>query len=93
MKKYNVYLWSGCGYSLDKLEVHACNEDEALYIAVATIVNEGRNQYFLEVDNSFIGENMNEHEEVEGYMYVDATMEGADRPVYLRTENMKIERA
>lgn len=41
--------------------------------------------HFMEVD-----EIDDEEAELTGYMYVDATMEGADRPVYLLVENMKI---
>lgn len=92
MKKYKVYLWCGCGYVLDCFATVADCEEAALYNVVAELVNNNKSDYFCETDDEYITEFLNEYDELEGYMYIDATLEGANRPVYLRTENMKIEK-
>lgn len=91
MKKYVIYLWCGAGYVLTPFETVANNEYEAIDNVVTEIVNNGKDVYFEEESSEFITENLNEYDEIEGYIYWDATMAGASRPVYLRTENMRIE--
>ena len=99
MKKINsVYLWSGCGYALDKFEVKepTISEEYALEQVVADIVNGGYTEYFEEEDSEWIEQEKNQpwndpDFDPEGWLYVDATMGGADRPVYLRIENCSFE--
>lgn len=96
MKKYIVYLWSGCGYVLTPFECEAACEEHALDIVVTEIVNNNDSAFFEETDSEWIQELKSEpyndpEEDPEGWLYWDATMEGADRPVYIRTENMLIE--
>lgn len=91
MKKYVIYLWCGAGYVLTPFETMAANEYEALDNVVTELVNTGDNAFYCELDDEFINENLNEFDECEGWMYWDATMSGASRPVYLRSENMRIE--
>lgn len=98
MSKFIIYLWSGSGYGLDAFEVEATSEEHALDLVVTQIVNEGKTNYFEEEGSDYITELKNEsyndpEGDPEGWMYWDATMEGASRPVYLHTENMKIKRA
>ena len=94
----SVYLWSGCGYALDKFEVKepTISEEYALEQVVADIVNNGYTEYFEEEDSEWIEQEKNQpwndpDFDPEGWLYVDATMEGADRPVYLRIENCSFE--
>lgn len=95
-KKYNVYLWPGCGYVLDTFETEAFCEEEALDKVVAEIVNANDKRYFLDEDEyaELFAEELAEDEEFESdqYIYYDATMSGANRPVYLLIENARIER-
>lgn len=96
MKKFNVYLWSGCGYSVDCFAVEAFDECHALEVATAEIVNSNDTRFFEEIESEWIEELKREpwndpENDPEGWMYIDATIEGASRPVYIRTENLKIE--
>lgn len=97
MKKItSVFLWSGSGYVLDEFEVKepTTSEQYALEQVVADIVNNDYTEYFEEVDSEWIEQEKNQpwndpDFDPEGWLYVDATMEGADRPVYIRTENLR----
>ena len=99
MKKINsVYLWSGCGYPLDKFEVKepTISEEYAIEQVVADIVNNNCTGYFEEEDSEWIEQEKQQpwndpDFDPEGRLYVDATMERADRPVYLRIENCSTE--
>ena len=98
MKNYIVYLWNGMGYALTPFECEATCAQQALEVVVAEIVNNDMTQFFEEIDSEYIEELYNEpyndpEFDPEGWMYCDATMEGASRPVYIRTENMLIEAA
>lgn len=95
MKAFKVCLWCGFGYALDAFEVEATCEENALDLVVTDLVNNDRNAFFM------TDEEMNEaraagevyelnEDEVEGWMYWDATLEGANCPVWIRSENMKI---
>lgn len=96
VKIYSVYLWPGYGYSMDEFRVEAECEEEAFEKVVAQIVNAGKTAYFEEIDSDFINElynepwNNRENGAPDGWLYVDATMSGADRPVYINIENAKI---
>lgn len=85
MKKYAIYLWPGSGYGLIPFEVVADGEEHAIDVLTSYLIKNNMKSHFVEVD-----EIDDEEAELSGYMYVDATMEGADRPVYLLVENMKI---
>lgn len=86
------------GYTLTPFEVEACDESHALEVATARIVNEDETNYFEEIDSDYINElynepyNDRENGDPEGWIYVDATMEGANRPVFICCENMCITR-
>lgn len=93
----NLYLWSGMGYALTAFAVpEPCESLEyAIEQVTVQIVNNNQTDYFEEVDSDYINElydepwNDRENGDLEGWLYVDATMEGADRPVYLHIENLK----
>lgn len=62
---------------------------------VAQLVNENNNELFYEVDSiQYLAEYYHKEEEdyaeEAGLLYVDATMSGADRPVYIDGLNLKI---
>lgn len=95
MKNYNVYLWCGSGYILNKFNVSASCEEDALEQITAQLVNNNKKEFFAtqeEVDEWANEEGCDDFDAAEkyGYMYVDATMSGAKYPVYLRIENAKI---
>lgn len=98
-KTFNVYLWCGRGYCLDCFPACASCEEEALYKVVAEVISAGYTDYYMSEEEMeqaisdgvvYAFPNFNE---VEGWMYIDATMEGAPYPVWLCTENLKIEAA
>ena len=63
MKKINsVYLWSGCGYALDKFEVKdpTPSVEYALEQVVADIVNNDYTEYFAEEDSEWIEQEKNQ---------------------------------
>lgn len=97
MKKYNVMLWSGRGYILDVFNAEAENEYQALDIVVTELINKGLTAYYLteEEYNELFKDEINNNPEFESdqYCYIDATIEGAEYPVYLLVENMRIELA
>lgn len=87
---YKIGLWPGFGYTLEEFKVSdAYNEIDALEKLVAELTETGEGEGYL-------WRKVEEDDEVdeveEGWVYIDATMEGASFPVYLRIENMKIEK-
>lgn len=95
---YAVYLWPGAGYRLDKFEVNADSEEEALDKVTAELVNSNQTKYFAEVEDvsdnpeNFYADNQDMEDDPEGYIYVDATEYGANRPVYVNIENAVIKK-
>lgn len=95
MKAYKVCLWSGCGYALSVFEVEATTEEHALDLVVTDIVNSGLSEFFLtdeEMQEAIAAGDVYDlgDGEIEGWLYWDATLEGADHPAWIRSENMKI---
>ena len=94
-KEYKIGLWRGIGYHLDEFNISAYSEQHAIEVLVAKLINDECTQYYLTETDFYdlvdtgdvyiIGEDC-----YEGWMYVDATGEGAPYPVFLRTENMNI---
>lgn len=85
--EYIVYLWPMRmgGYQLDGYTIEADSEEEAIDKVVAHLIDNNYHAYYYEVDE--IDEN--EADEM-GLMYVDATMEGADRAVYIDASNLRV---
>lgn len=97
MKNFNVYLWCGRAYLLDRFSALADCEEQAIDVVVTELIEKGYTDYYLterEFEELFEDE-LKENPEFESdqYIYVDATMEGAKFPVYLLVENMRIELA
>lgn len=86
MTEYNVYLWSGIGYTLDKFTTEASHEEEALEQVVAMLDLSGHNHLFF--DDC---EDVEEMEEQGLVLYIDATMCGAKKPHYIDAQNLRIE--
>ena len=82
---YNVYMWSGGGYQLDKIEVDADHESQALERAIVK-AEQGRQYLFFDDCDD-----LEQMEESGLVLYVDATMEGAERPHYIDAQNLRIE--
>ena len=98
--KHSFYLWPGSGYCLDgPFTFDAADTDlneSHLEKLVAMLFEEGCIcNYCLTVEEyddfcRACGSEPSEmDDDLEGWFYVDATMEGAPYPVYLRTENLK----
>ena len=92
-------LWPGSGYCLcgpfsvssDLLEKD--NLEYAVELLAARLIQDGDTAFYLtveEYDNlcKECGYNSEDGDDMEGYLYVDGTMEGAPYPVYLCTENL-----
>lgn len=102
LRNYNVWLWPGAGYCLDGPFVaeDATCEEHALEKVVCELIAKGYCGYFLTNEQyeqlcKDCDYNPDEHfgDDMEGWSYIDATMEGAPYPVYLRIENARIELA
>lgn len=98
-KQYVISLWNGNGYGLGAWRVFADEVKSALDLVVAHLEGEGKTEYFCDGDVETEEERMRnegkDDEEIqneidEWAMYVDATMEGANKPHYVRVENLKI---
>lgn len=100
---YKIKLWCGSGYHLDAFKVYAEPNDyeTALEILVAYFDRENINTYFVD---DWVEEEMEDlrekgvseddlYEELSksGDFYIDATMEGASKPHWLRGENLQIQ--
>lgn len=96
-KLYKVCLWNGSGYSLYEYGVYANNEEEALNLAVKYAERDEDPVIFSyeEVENEYtlLGDDYDTIEDYldENYIYVDATMEGANEPWFILRENARIE--
>lgn len=97
MNSYNVYLWRGYGYNLHKFQTDAANEEEAFEFVTKEVTEKRLTDFFLteeEFERDFEKElSDNPEYQSEKYSYIDATMIGAEYPVYLLVENSKIELA
>lgn len=85
MNTYTVAAWPGAGYFVHPETVRAESEEEALEIYSRIIIDKGLFSLYL-----LPSEVMEEDEESGEYIYVDGTMSGAKYPVYLRSENLRI---
>lgn len=95
MERYNFHLWPGCGYCLDTVEASGCCLEDALDNLVCDLIAQNKKSYFVteeEMDRLRLEWGLNEDQDLEGYIYIDATMNGAPYPVYLLVENMQYDR-
>ena len=91
-KMYQIGLWPGLGYNLNLFNMSGTCEQDALDNLVTYLVNNniGEGQYWEELESLDCEYSEEEIEEM-GFVYIDATMNGANRPVYLLTIEMTIE--
>lgn len=92
---YEVNLYPQHGSLLETFITTAEDEEEALEIVVAELVNNEESRFFIDVGQiaylaKMFGQDRDEYAEESGLLYVDATMYGADRPVYIDGLNLKI---
>lgn len=101
--KCNFLLWPGEGYCLagpftvESELLHHDDLEHACELLAAKLIENNETDYYLTEEEycnfcEEIGHNLEEiQDDLEGWLYVDGTMEGAPFPVYLRTENMRCE--
>lgn len=99
-KPYMVRIWTGKGYYLDAFAAYAFSEEHALDEVVVWLEkNEPDNSWFADDEVASMREELEsegrDEEEIDeeidqNYYYVDATMEGASKPHYIRLENLSI---
>ena len=92
---FEVNLKPQHGSLLETFITTAEDEEEALEIVVAELVNNEDSRFFIEVGQiaylaKMFGQDSDEYADESGLIYVDATMKGADRPVYIDGLNLKI---
>lgn len=95
MENYNFHVWPGRGYSLDTFKASGFCFEDALDNLVCDFIAKGETSYFVtceEMDRLRDEWGLDEDQDLEGYTYIDATMNGAPYPVYLLVENMKFDR-
>ena len=89
---YRVLLWPGSGYALSAFYVRADSSEEALDVLSRLLIKKGLSSYYLteEEYQRYLADAKISEEEDTAYIYVDGTMEGADYPIHLLSENMRI---
>ena len=90
-KMYQIGLWPGMGYNLKLFNMSGTCEGDAIDNLVTYLVNNniGEGLYWEEIE-SLEREYCEDEIEDMGFIYIDATMNGANRPVYLLTREMTI---
>ena len=94
-KTYEVNLYPQHVSLSETFITTAEDEEEALEIVIADLVNNEESRFFIDVGQiaylaKMFGQDRDEYAEESGLLYVDATMYGADRPVYIDGLNLKI---
>lgn len=84
---YNVFLWTGCGYRLYGFNVYANYIEQALEIIVAYCEREGLQEFLIEIDYDNFDADMSD----DSIIYIDATEEGATKPYFIYSENLRVE--
>lgn len=98
-KPYMVRIWPGSGYYLPAFGAYAFNEEHALECVVAYLEKTGNDDFFVDDYIEELRKEMTEEgydeEEIDteidsNYLYVDATMEGANEPHYIFSDNLAV---
>lgn len=95
MNDYIINLWPGAGYYLTPFNISGTQEEDAIDNLVCELIEKQLTAYYCtcdEMDRLRDEWGLDEEQDLEGYIYIDATMSGAPYPVYLLIENAKIER-
>ena len=89
-KKYQITLCSL--WNKENFIIEGLNEQDALFNLVNYLVNNniGEGQYWEELESLECEYSEDEIEDM-GFVYIDAKMNGANRPVYLMESGMEIE--
>ena len=89
-KMYQITLCSL--WNKENFIIEGLNEEDALYNLVNYLVNNniGEGQYWEELESLECEYSEDEIEDM-GFVYIDATRNGANRPVYLMESGMEIE--
>ena len=89
-KKYQITLCSL--WNKENFIIEGLNEQDALCNLVNYLVNNniGEGQYWEELESLECEYSEDEIEDM-GFVYIDATRNGANRPVYLMESGMEIE--
>ena len=89
-KMYKITLCSL--WNKENFIIEGLNEQDALYNLVNYLVNNniGEGQYWEELESLECEYSEDEIENM-GFVYIDATRNGANRPVYLMESGMEIE--
>ena len=89
-KMYKITLCSL--WNKENFIIEGLNEQDSLYNLVNYLVNNniGEGQYWEELESLECEYSKDEIEDM-GFVYIDATRNGANRPVYLMESGMEIE--
>lgn len=95
--EYFIGLWDGCGYVLDTFKVAAYSAEEALEKVTRRIINDGQRGLYLTTEEIEVyaqdeGIKPEEYAQMYNLAYIDGTMSGAAFPVYVRGENLTIQK-
>ena len=82
-----VYIWSGCGYSLQKLGI---NKNEISIEELAFICIKGNKGIFIN-ENDINKEDIQEYDQSDIYCYCDMSLFGIDNG-YLLIENIQVDK-
>lgn len=91
-------MWPGSGYCLDgpfSVSSELLTKDNLEYaveLLAAYLLERGPRNYYMtvtEYDEWCKECGWDSDDDMEGWLYVDGTMEGASEPIYIRTENLK----
>ena len=93
MKKYIISVWSGEGYTFSSFEIEADDEEQALERLCKKLIEENLTGLFQEEKEhkDFCEWLKIDEDEDESHIYVDGTSEGADRAIWINSENLMIE--
>lgn len=93
-------MWPGSGYCLDgpfSVSSDLLTKDNLEYaveLLAAYLLERGLRDYYMtitEYDEWCKECGWESEDDMDGWLYVDGTMEGASEPIYLRIENLKFE--
>lgn len=99
----NFMLWTGSGYCLDgpfSVSSELLEKDNLEYafeLLAAKLIKEGQTAYYLTCEEyetlcKQVGYDYTaEPDDLEGWLYVDGTTEGAPYPIYIGIENLRAE--
>lgn len=91
-KLYAVRIWSGSGYFLPAYKAWASSEEEALEYTVAWLERNDPGMLQDDYVESLANSGDYTEDELDGmFLYVDATMIGAERPHYIFIENLRVQ--